>query len=236
MICKISGIYIQKFLSCPYKYKPTQAVVDLKEKKEYNRIKSTGGTKVKILIDLFLTFARIGLFTFGGGYAMIPLIDDICVKKKKWITHDEMMYITVIAESTPGPVAVNAATFVGYNQAGIPGAIIATIGIALPSFAVIFIISLFFDSFLKIKIVASAFRGIKIAVGVLILDVGISMMKNTEKKPLPLIILFASFAAMMLIDIFSVNFSSVLLLLIAAAVSLAVFTVSSKIRKDGEKK
>ena len=188
---------------------------------------------MRLIADLFITFARIGLFTFGGGYAMIPFIDDICVKKKKWITEDEMMYITVIVESTPGPVAVNAATFVGYNQAGIIGAIIATIGMVLPSFAVIFIISLFFDNFLKFAVVANAFKGIKIAVGVLIADVGISMIKKTEKKLLPCAILIASFAAMMCINIFSWSFSSVSLLLIAAAVSLAFCAVSSFSRKGG---
>ena len=89
---------------------------------------------MKKLIDLFLTFAKIGLFTFGGGYAMISLIENNCVERKKWITHDEMMNVTVIAESTPGPIAINAATFVGYKQAKLLGAIIATLGIVQPSF------------------------------------------------------------------------------------------------------
>ncbi len=74
-----------------------------------------------ILLDLFLTFAKVGLFTFGGGYAMIALIEDACVSKKAWITHDDMMNVTVIAESTPGPIAINCATFVGYKQKGLPG-------------------------------------------------------------------------------------------------------------------
>ena len=76
---------------------------------------------MNLLLDLFLSFAKIGLFTFGGGYAMIALIESICVEKKGWITHDEMMNITVIAESTPGPIAINCATFVGYKQKGLPG-------------------------------------------------------------------------------------------------------------------
>ena len=87
---------------------------------------------MNLLTDLFLTFAKIGAFTFGGGYAMISFIEDICVKKKKWITHEEMMNITIIAESTPGPVAVNCSTFVGYKQAGIKGALSATLGMVLP--------------------------------------------------------------------------------------------------------
>ena len=90
-----------------------------------------------ILMELFLTFAKIGLFTFGGGYAMISIIEDNCVDKKKWITHDEMMELTVIAESTPGPIAINMATGVGFRQAGMLGAIMATFGVVLPSFVII---------------------------------------------------------------------------------------------------
>lgn len=191
---------------------------------------------MRIIADLFFTFARIGLFTFGGGYAMIPLIDDICVKKKKWISHEEMMYITVIAESTPGPVAINAATFVGYKRAKLPGAVIATFGMALPSFLIIYLISLFFNNFLEIAIVANAFRGIKIGVGILIFDVGVSMMKKISRKPLPIAITAISFASMMLINIFSWNFSSVVLLLMAAVLSLAFFTVSAKAEKGGKEK
>ena len=87
---------------------------------------------MRILLDLFLTFARIGLFTFGGGYAMIPLIENACVAKKEWITRDEMTDITVIAESTPGPIAINCATYVGMKIKGIAGAVAATIGVILP--------------------------------------------------------------------------------------------------------
>lgn len=135
-----------------------------------------------ILIELFLIFAKIGLFTFGGGYAMISLIENNCVEKKKWITHDEMMNITVIAESTPGPIAINCATYVGYKKAGIIGAIISTLGIVLPSFAVIYLISMFLDNFLEITLIANAFKGIKIAVGFLILDAAITMIKKMPKK------------------------------------------------------
>ena len=105
---------------------------------------------MNLLLDLFLTFAKIGLFTFGGGYAMIALIENTCVEKKQWITHDEMMDITVIAESTPGPIAINCATYVGYKQKGFAGALIATIGMILPSFWIIFVISKFLDHFLEI--------------------------------------------------------------------------------------
>ena len=91
-----------------------------------------------MILELFLTFFKIGLFTFGGGYAMISIIEDNCVERKKWITHEEMMDVTVIAESTPGPIAINCATFVGYRQAGILGAAIATVGMVTPSFFILY--------------------------------------------------------------------------------------------------
>ena len=115
---------------------------------------------MNILLDLFLTFAKIGLFTFGGGYAMIAMIENACVTQKKWISHEEMMDMTVIAESTPGPIAINCATYVGYKQRGLAGAITATLGIVLPSFLVIFIIAQFLNGFLAYPLVAQAFAGI----------------------------------------------------------------------------
>ena len=178
---------------------------------------------MNILWDLFLTFARIGLFTFGGGYAMIAIIENLCVEQKHWITHEEMMDMTVIAESTPGPIAINCATYVGYRQRGLWGAIAATLGIVLPSFLVICIIAYFLDGFLAYPLVAKAFSGIRVGVGVLIVDVGLTMVKKMQKKPQPRIIMGCCFAAMLLINIFSLNFSSITLMLVAGAVSLSLF-------------
>lgn len=178
--------------------------------------------KKMILIDLLLTFTRIGLFTFGGGYAMIPLIDDLCVEKKKWITHDEMINITVIAESTPGPIAVNCATFVGYKQAGILGSIFATLGIIIPSFIVIWIVSRFLDRFLEIKLVANAFRGIKAAVAVLIISAGLKLLKSLPKNAFNIAILICSLVLMLLISIFSWKFSTISMLLIAGTIGLII--------------
>ena len=188
-----------------------------------------------VLIDLFLTFAKIGLFTFGGGYAMISLIENDCVEKKRWITHDEMMDVTVIAESTPGPIAINCATYVGYKKGRLPGAIIATFGIVLPSFIIIFLISKFFDRFLEITWVANAFRGIKIAVGILIVDAAIKMLIKMKKKPMPMIMVVCSAVAMILISIFSVNISSMVLMLVSAFIGIAVFIIGSHAKK-GEKR
>ena len=185
-----------------------------------------------ILLDLFLTFFKIGLFTFGGGYAMISVIDSICVDRKKWITHDEMMDVTVIAESTPGPISVNCATFVGCKQAGLIGGVMATLGVILPSFIIVFAISKFLNQFLEITVIANAFKGIKIGVGILIFDAGITMFQKMKKKTISCIILAASVVVMLLVDIFSWNFSSISLMLIAAAVGLCAWFVDRG-RKEG---
>lgn len=180
---------------------------------------------MSLLLDLFLTFFKIGLFTFGGGYAMLSPIESICVERKKWITHDEMMNVTVIAESTPGPIAINCASFVGYRQAGFIGSLVATFGVVLPSFTIIYLISMFLDDFLELTIIANAFKGIRIAVGILILNAAVTMIKKMQKKSLQRAIMLCSFAIMMLVNIFSWNFSSIRLMLIVAAVSLIIFTV-----------
>ena len=186
---------------------------------------------MKLLLDLFFTFAKVGMFTFGGGYAMISIIENACVETKKWITHDEMIEITVIAESTPGPIAINAATYVGYHQAGIPGSILATIGIVLPSFVIIYLISAVLDNFLEIIWIANAFKGIKIGVGLLILNVAIHMLQKMKPMPMPRIIAGCAFAVMLTVNFFSLRFSSITLMLIAGFVSLAIFLM--KQRKGG---
>lgn len=188
---------------------------------------------MNILLDLFLTFAKIGLFTFGGGYAMISMIEYHCVECKKWITHDEMMNVTVIAESTPGPIAINCATFTGYKKAGVLGALIATLGMVVPSFTVIYVISMFLDNFLEWTIIANAFKGIKIAVGILILDAAITMIKKMHKKKLPRIIMICSCIMMLCINIFAWNFSSISLMLIAAVVSLSIFVLNGASEQKG---
>ena len=188
---------------------------------------------MSILPDLFLTFAKIGLFTFGGGYAMIAMIENACVENKKWITHDEMMNITVIAESTPGPIAINCATFTGYKKAGLAGAVAATLGIVLPSFVIIYLISMFLDNFLELTVIAHAFKGIKIAVGVLILDAAMTMIKKMHKRKLPRAIMLCSCCAMLLINLFALRFSSISLMLIAAAVSLSLFAASGAPNQKG---
>lgn len=182
----------------------------------------------KRLLELFLTFLKIGLFTFGGGYAMISIIEDICVERKGWITHDDMMNVTVIAESTPGPIAINCATFVGYRHGGFAGAVAATLGVVLPSFFIIYAISNFLDNFLEITLIANAFRGIKIAVGLLILRAAWNSLRQTEKTPLSLGIAGGACGLMLLINFFSWSFSSISLILIAGALGLVAHALSGR--------
>ncbi len=187
---------------------------------------------MRILAELFFTFAGIGAFTFGGGYAMLSLIEHTCVEKKKWITHDEMMNITVIAESTPGPIAINCATYVGYKKGKLPGAIFATFGMILPSFIIIYLISVFFDNFLDITWVANAFLGIKAAVGILIVDAAVKMIKKGKLNAFKTVIIAVTFTIMMLVNIFSVKVSSLILMLIAAIVGLSAFLIKEKTGKE----
>lgn len=190
---------------------------------------------MNLLLDLFFTFFKIGLFTFGGGYAMISLIENICVDKKHWITHEDMMNITVIAESTPGPIAINCSTFVGFRQKGFPGATAATLGVTLPSFCIIFLISMYLDHFLEIAWIAHAFWGIKCAVSILILDAALKMISKMPQNALSRILTAGSFAVMLLIDIFSLHISTVALMLTAAIVSLSVFAMKKRMENGGNK-
>ena len=191
---------------------------------------------MNILLDLFFTFAKIGLFTFGGGYAMLSMIENNCVERKQWISHDEMMDITVIAESTPGPIAINCATYTGYKKSGIIGAIVATLGMIVPSFIVIYLISMFLDNFLELTFIANAFKGIKIAVGFLILDAAITMIKKMHKKILPRTIMICSCVVMLCINIFALKFSSISLMLVAAVISLTIFIISGSPQQKGGNK
>ena len=188
---------------------------------------------MNLLLELFYIFAKIGLFTFGGGYAMISIIEEACVERKKWITHEEMMNMTVIAESTPGPIAINCATYVGYKQAGLIGATVATFGIVFPSFAVILVISKFLENFLELTVIANAFQGIKIAAGIIIFDAGIKMTKKMPKKRFPRIIMACSFGIMMLVNVFSWRFSTINLMLAAGVISLLIFTVQKASKEKG---
>lgn len=190
-----------------------------------------------IYLDLFLTFIKIGAFTFGGGYAMIAMIENICVDQKKWFTHDEMLNMTVIAESTPGPIAINSSTYVGYRKAGIPGALAATFGVVLPSFVIIFLISMFFDRFLELPVIAHAFQGIKIGVGVLICSAGVSMMRKTPKRLFSRLMTVGAMVVVLVINFLSLSVSTITLMVFAAGIGIAVSSLQQKgLGKKGAQK
>ena len=187
--------------------------------------------KIKGYLSLFLTMLKIGLFTFGGGYAMIAMLENEFVEKKKWIEKDEFLDIAAIAESTPGPIAINAATYIGYKNSGIIGSMIATLGICFPSFVIIYAISLFFDAFLSFTLVAYAFKGIQICVVYLILTAGLKMLKQIKKTTFNVIIISITLICMIVFSLFAVKFSTIFYILISGACGVAIYLLG-KIRKE----
>ncbi len=183
---------------------------------------------MRLYFDLFLTFFRLGATTFGGGYAMISQMKEIVVEKKGWTTEDELLEICAIAESTPGPVAINLSTYLGYKRGNILGSILATIGVVLPSFIIIFIISLFLNQFLQNIYVQYAFVGIKCAVAFLILKAGIQMVLKMPKNILTISIFLITTILMILFDILSINFSSIFLIIIGGAVGIIILSIINR--------
>ena len=179
--------------------------------------------KRSLIWEIFISLFKIGLFTFGGGYAMIALLENEYVTKRKWLEKEEFLDLVVIAESTPGPIAINASTYIGYKTAGLIGAIAGTVGMCLPSFIIIYTISLFLDSFLEISLIASAFRGIQVCVVYLILSAGIKMLKGMKRNALNISIVSAVIICMVAFALLSVSFSSIFYILISAVVGLAVY-------------
>ena len=189
--------------------------------------------KVKGYLSLFLTMLKIGLFTFGGGYAMIALLENEFVEKKKWIEKDEFLDVAAIAESTPGPIAINAATYIGYKNAGIVGSIIATLGICIPSFVIIYAISLFFDAFLSLTLVAYAFKGIQVCVVYLILTAGLKMLKQMKKTAFNILILSAVILCMVAFSVLSVSFSTIFYILLSGSIGLFIYALGLLRGKKG---
>ncbi len=164
------------------------------------------------LLPLFLTFLKIGAFTFGGGYAMIPLIQKEVTENHQWLSDEDILNIVAIAESTPGPIAINSATFVGYMTCGVLGSVLATLGVVLPAFLVISLISLLLRNINDIQAVQYAFMGIRAGVLALVVKALISMYKQCPKNAVAYIIAGLAFAVTLLTDI------SILYVIIACAV------------------
>ena len=179
---------------------------------------------------------KIGLFTFGGGYAMIALLENEFVGRKKWIDKDEFLDMVAISESTPGPIAINSATYIGYKTAGFKGSLAATVAVSIPSFVIIFLISLFFDAFLSLAYVAYAFKGIQVCVIYLILSAGLKMLRGMKKTVFNLIMLSAVTLGMAALSLFAVNFSTVYCIILCGFVGVAVYLVKRISSKGGEKR
>ena len=190
---------------------------------------------MKKYINLFLTMLKIGLFTFGGGYAMIALLENEFVEKKRYIEKDEFLDMVAIAESTPGTIAINAATYLGYKHLGLLGSLVATVGVIIPSFCIIFAISLFFDAFLSFTLVEYAFRGIQVCVIYLIFSAGLKMLKQMKKTAFSVTIVSLVVLCMIVFSLFAVKFSTILYILICGCIGLFAYFLKA-IRKKEETK
>ena len=187
---------------------------------------------MKQLLRLFATFFKIGAFTFGGGYAMIALLENEFVAKKQWIDQEEFLDMVAIAESTPGPVAINSATYLGYKLAKVPGAATATVAVCLPSFLIIYAISLFFEQFTQLTVIANAFKGIQVCVIYLIFSAGVRMLKALDKSPFATGVFAAVMLVMVGLSLAGVSVSSILLILLSGAAGVAAWLIGR--RKEGK--
>lgn len=188
--------------------------------------------KRKRLLELLLVFLKIGVFAFGGGYAMIPLIQKETVEKKKWVSPEDIVDIVAIAESTPGPIAISASTFVGYRIAGVAGAALATIGVIVPSFIVIFVLSFVLRQFESITAVKYAFFGIRAGVLALIVNALISVYKQCPKKIISYIIMLGAFVAVAFLGV-----NVLLVIAVCAVVGLIYYLAAMRtVKKEDEGK
>ncbi len=192
--------------------------------------------KFKSLLNLFWTFFKIGLFTFGGGYAMVAVIEREIVEKRKHIGQEEFLDLIAIAESTPGPIAVNSATYIGYKIGGVLGSFFATLGVVLPSFIIIFIISFFYEKFLALEYVSYAFKGIQACVAFLIISAGIKMLKGLKKNLFNAIMFISTLVLMLVIKIFNLPISSIYLILVGGLIGIIIWLFTrKKVNNKGEK-
>lgn len=187
---------------------------------------------MKIILELFISFFKIGLFTFGGGYAMIAQIKEVFVEKKKWITEEELLEIVTIAESTPGPIAINIATYIGFKKKKVLGSIFSTLGVILPSFIIILIISFFIEQFMEIKVVKYAFVGINVGVSFLILKTGLNMFKKVEKKLIPLLMFIIVFILLILFEILAMKLSSIIYILVGGIIGIIYYSITNKNKEE----
>lgn len=156
---------------------------------------------MKELFELFMIFFKMGAFTFGGGYAMLPIIQEEIVNRRSWATDEEILDIYAIGQSTPGIIAINTATFIGYDQQGIIGAIVSTLGMVTPSIIIITTIAAFFKNFQNYIVIQHALKGIRVVVAALILNAVIKMYKDSVKDWMGIILFMVSFLLFIFLDI-----------------------------------
>ena len=187
------------------------------------------------LLILFLTFMKIGALTFGGGYAMIPIIEEEVTKKRKWISEIEIMDILAISESTPGPIAVNTATYVGYKVAGIAGGVIATIGLTIPSFVIIFVISFFYQDFMKWPVIAAMFKGLKVGVIILLFSAVLRLRKGVKVNLVGTILFVSALSIMLVFSFIDIGFKYLSLSLILLGIITGIVLTLIANKKEGSK-
>ena len=163
---------------------------------------------------------------------MLTLLQGELVEKKKWLDNDELMEMTAIAESTPGPIAINLATYLGYKRGGFFGALLSTLGVIITPFTLMFVISLFLSNLLSVEAVQYAFMGVKVGVVFLLLKVSITLIKGGKKDVFGVILMTLVLVAMILLTIFAVNFSAIYFILLGAVLGLLIYGVIPKKRKD----
>ena len=191
--------------------------------------------KFKKVLKLFLIMFKIGLFTFGGGYAMIAVLEREFVERQKWLADEEFLNIAGIAESTPGPIAINSATYIGYKIAGFFGSLFATLGVVLPSFIIIFAISFVFDWFSSLEYVTYAFRGIQACVAFLIFSAGLKMFSKLKKNPFNLILYLITLISFTLLALFCSQFSAVFYVLIGGGIGVIVYLIGLLVARKKKK-
>lgn len=185
--------------------------------------------RMKRALEAFWVFFKVGLFTFGGGLAMVSVISSEVVDRRGWLTEKEMGDVVIIAESTPGAIAVNTATYVGYKQAGVLGSILATLGAVVPSLAIISVIYVFFDIFKENVYIAAAFRGIRSAVIVLLVSAFIKLFRPMRKTWVTISVAVAVFLCTLFLDVNS--FWYILAGGVVGAVTFAIISAKKK-RKE----
>ena len=188
-----------------------------------------------ILFDLFFTLFKIGFIAFGGGYAIVALLENELITKKKWATQDEFLDMVGIAESTPGPIAINSATYIGYKKSGVLGSFVATLGVCTPCFILMYLVSIFYNEFMINPYIAAAFSGIQVCVIYLIAMAGIKMFKNIKKNVFSIIALITTITCIVLTNIYNVAISSIWYIVIGGLLGVILNSISNILRKEHKK-